>query len=462
MQKWHLTVGLTGVALVSAMVAPRLLGLGPSPVTTAAVSVDAPMPRPSKSGPIVLDGGLDQDAIRQGRDERFLVLEVRAPTSPGEVTRRPVDLAVVLDGSGSMSATGKIDHAKEAARQLARAIGPDDTYSLVVFNDAARVIRPAAPVTDARAIDRLLQRVYEGGGTNLHQGLLHGGREIARVHDSDRVGRVVVLSDGKATVGITNPEQTAAQAAELARDGITVSTIGLGLDYNEDALAKIADLGGGSYDFVDNPSTLAQVFDDELQRSFKVVARGARVRLELLGGTELLEVIGWETTAAGLGQHDIWLGDLVAGETRRIVARVRTDATTGTAEVASAQIDYVHTGGLGHATLPLYLPVVSASEATELTNVKWATIAQRAWANLYVERSTRAYASGDVAESRELIRQGQQVLEAAARDYDAPALLHEARGLDDTLQVFEHNAPSSVQGRRAIKSTKETFRGRVR
>jgi Ca-activated chloride channel family protein len=416
----------------------------------------------AQSGPIVLDGGLDQDGILQGPDERFLVLEVRAPASTGEATRRPVDLAVVLDGSGSMSAAGKIGHAKEAARQLARAVGPDDTYSLIVFNDSARVIRPASPVTDARAIDRLLQRVYEGGGTNLHQGLVYGGREIARVHGSNRVGRVVVLSDGKATVGIIDPDQTAGHAAELAVDGITVSTIGLGLDYNEDALAKIADLGGGSYDFVDTPSTLTEVFDDELQRSFKVVARGARVRLELLGGTELLEVIGWETSAVGLHQHDIWLGDIVAGETRRIVARVRTDATTGTAEIASARIDYSHSNGLGYATLPLDLPVVSASEASALTNDKWAAIAQRAWANLYVERSTRAYASGDVAESRELIREGQQVLEAAARDYDAPGLLNEARALDDTLQLFEHNAPSSAQGRRAIKSTKETFRGRVR
>ncbi|MFT4622898.1 MAG: Ca-activated chloride channel family protein [Myxococcota bacterium] len=464
MQKWQLTIGLTGLALVASILAPRLLQdvRFDAPAHARDQAPPAAPAELSQLGPLALNVGLDHRVVGSAPEERFLVVEVRAPAPVGAQVRHPVDLAVVLDGSGSMSAAGKIDHARAAARHLAGALGPEDTYALVVFDDAARLVRPARPVTDLQSVERLIDGIYEGGGTNLHEGVRLGGAELGRAHADGRISRLVVLSDGKATVGVTDPARTGELAATLASRGVTVSTVGLGLDYNEDALAAIADMGGGTYDFVDDPATLRGTFSEALRHTASVVAQQSRVRLTLSDEATLLDVVGWETTAAGVGTFDIWLGDIAAGETRRIVARIRTRPAGAQVDVASVRLDYVHAEGAGYAQHHQVAPVADVSTAAASTDPVWAPVAQRAWGNAFLDRSTRAYAQGDMQQSRELLQQGRSALVTAARDLDAPELLNDAEDLDRVRQVFEHSAPSSIEGRRVIKSNKETFRGRVR
>ena len=462
MRKWQLTLGLGALAMLAVLVAPRLLGsvsaadgvLGQPQVVPVAPTV-AP-----DTGPLLLRGGLDHTALSGHLEERFLVFEISAPEA--RATHRPLDLAIVIDGSGSMSAAGKMNHARDAARQLARTLGPQDTLGLFVFNDTARVVRPVSPLSTPESVDHLVEKVYEGGGTNLHAGLELGGRELLRVTGPSREAQLVLLSDGKASVGITNPSVTATLAAELAVKGVSISTVGLGLDYDEDALASIADLGGGTYRFVDDSKALPEVLETEIGRARRVIARDTRVTIALADGVELLDVVGWQTTAAGAHRHALWLGDLSTGDTRRVVARVRTPVTSSMAQVATATLDYIHDGGIGTSTLGVTVPVVSDEDSAAAAHPHWAPIAQRAWAGAYVEDSTRAYESGDLTESQELLRKGQAVLTEAAHALATPALLHEAAELDRTLRAFQQSKPSSPAGRRAIKSTKETLRGSVR
>lgn len=467
MQRWHLTATLTAAALIGAALAPRLGAVAPRPVERSlpAVAPLPPEPPPAREGSLTLTARLDHEAALLGaHSERFVVIELGAPAIEG-APRQPVDLAVVLDASGSMSARGKIDFAKRAAKHLAGSMRPGDTFALVTFEDRAEVVVPAGPVHDPEAVRQAIDRVYEGGGTNLHAGIVTAGRELQRVGDGEGVGRIVVLSDGNANKGVTGPASIAWSAGELAREGITVSTVGLGLDYNEDLLARIADLGGGSYDFVDDPRQLPAVFADELERSATVVARDVTVRLDLGERVEPLEIVGWDAERDADGWK-IWLGDVHAGDTRKIIARVRVHAgeegDLAVAKVLASYHDLIE-GSMSstHADATIRVTrdphVVSRSVDRDA-----AVAAQRAWGHRFLDLSARAYAEGEVEASQRLVEQGRLVLEEASSRFGSPVLAEEARELRRQFEVYESHEPSSSEGQRAIKGGKEMFRGRAR
>jgi Ca-activated chloride channel family protein len=480
MQRWHLTVGLGALALVAAIVAPRLTGFHssvatplpptpPEPPTVPVVVEPTPVvvtPGPGDAGHLVLDAGLDKTAVIEGgSDERFLAITISAPADIGHAFRRPLDVGVVMDISGSMSARGKIDYAKRAAKQLGAGIESTDTYSLVTFSDDATTVIPAMHVTDPTVINHAVDRIYEGGGTNLYAGLVKGSDEITRALTGENIGRVILLSDGMANVGIQDPDTIARFAAQLQGQGITVSAIGLGLDYNEDLLSRIADLGGGTYNFVDDPSDLAAVFDAELEHSASVVARGTHVEITLPADVEPVELIGWTATPTAHG----WIvdaGDVYAGDAKKVVARVRVHGgAVGTQPVAAVVATYTdivdNIDGRAHAdvaaTVTRDVAVVDRS-----VSVEHATVAAKAWGNSFLDKASRAYERGDIAEASQLANQGSAVLQENGAALAAPDLIEDA----DNLQVQRHNyeaaAPSSDEGRRAIKQSKEDYYDRAR
>lgn len=465
MVRWQVTLGLTALAALGALVAPRLLESHASTPGFPLVAPPLPAAPQTSGGSLGLEATLDRGALLAGTtEERFLLVSIAAEDVVGAATRRPVDLGVVMDASGSMAAQGKMDYARDAARLLVDEMASTDIYSLVSFSNSAEVILPASAVTDRERLHAAIDRVREGGGTNLSEGLVAGAGEI-RGSLSGRVGRLVLLSDGNANLGVTDPLALGRAVTELRQEGITVSAIGLGIDYNEDLLAKMADLGGGTYDFVDDPRELRQVLADELDRSASVVARSVQLRIDLPEGVEGLEVIGWtaERTASG---WTVDVGDVYAGDSRKIVARVRVAPhATGSADVASAALTYVDiptdapasAGALARADVTPDLRVVEAS-----VNDDAAAEAHRAWGNQLLDRSSRAYADGDVSTARELVRQGSGILAEAASAFSRPDLAEEAEDLRTQEALYDNLAPASPEGRAAVKSAKEKFRGRAR
>ncbi len=476
MQRWQLTLGLTGVALAAAIIAPRLSGLTlptptviktiPEVVPVVVAPVVSPQIKPQSTGHLTVTAGLDRTAVLQGAtQERFLAITVTAPDNVGEAFRRPVDMAVVMDASGSMSARGKIDYAKRAAKLIASQMDSGDTYSLITFNDDATTIVPATRVDDPTVIHRAIDRIYEGGGTNLYAGMDRGAAEVKRSLADGAVGRVIVLSDGNANVGVTDSDSLARYAANLAGQGVAVSTIGLGLDYNEDLLARMADLSGGTYDFVDDPRELETVFSDELDRTASVVARSSAVKIHLPDGVEPVEVIGWDATKGDDG-WTVWMGDVYAGESRKIIARVRvTGSNASEMDVASINVDYQDVvDGITAAAYAEASAQVTTSATTVDASVdnSRAVDANRAYGNWYLDMSTRAYERGDIAESKKLLRRGANVLNTASQQLAAPELATEAEDLDRQEVLYHSYAPASDEGKRAIKGGKELFRGRAR
>ena len=274
MKRWQMTVGLAGLAIGALALAPRLFHHFPTPEPPPAPP-EQPAPVPAvAAGHLVVDAHTDQGLYLRGdTTDHFVTIEVSAPADLGTGARRPVDLAVVLDTSGSMR--DEIETAKAATLELARSLSPNDTLSVVAFAGQARVVRRAQGVASGPDLVDTLEGLYAHGGTNLFEGLELGGVTLARRPGA--LQRVVLLSDGKATEGELRPEAFARLASDLASRGTSVSTVGLGATYNEDLMARIADLGGGRYDDIAAGHELMSVFQEEVTRSATLIASDSRV-----------------------------------------------------------------------------------------------------------------------------------------------------------------------------------------
>ena len=257
----------------------------------------------------------DRKLVRAGAPStRYALVSFDAPEAPAKEGRRPVNVALVLDRSGSMGGE-KIRLAREAVRQALRTLRATDRFSLVVYDDRVDVVVDSTPATAEavrNALDRL-ERIDARGSTDLAGGWLKGCEQVAGVAgDPDAfINRCLLVTDGLANVGITDPGQLAHHAAELRARGIVTSTFGIGADFDENLLRAMADAGGGHFYFIERAVQIPDCLTGELGEALEVVARDALVRVEVPAGVaaEPLNALRHHRTPQGL---DIALGDLVS------------------------------------------------------------------------------------------------------------------------------------------------------
>lgn len=207
--------------------------------------------------------------------------------------RPPVNVALVIDKSGSMSGE-RIRHARDAAILALDRLGPNDIVSVVAYDSEVQVLIPATKMTRRDDIVRKIRQIEAGGTTALYAGVQAGAHEVQKFQSPGRVNRVVLLSDGHANVGPQTPEALGRLGSQLAEKGLSVTTIGLGLSYNEDLMSRLAFRSEGSHYFAERPNELASVFDREFDRTLSVVAQEIRIEITLPKGIEPVRLLGRE------------------------------------------------------------------------------------------------------------------------------------------------------------------------
>ena len=418
----------------------------------------------SPAGPLVLTQALDKALISTGQlNERYLVIEVHAPESI-EAERQPVHIALLMDTSGSMSSEGKLNHARMAAAELLNQLQEGDTFSLVTFSDRATVVIPTTSLSGVAMAHRALSGISPEGGTNLFDGIQAGLHQLETI-DSPGTRRLVLLSDGMANIGQTNPMALARAASNLVSDGISVSGIGLGLDYNEDTLTKISDAGGGRYHFVDRPGQLSEVFASEFQQMATVVAQQTSVLLETAPSTEVLEIFGYPVSQSRDGHH-VFLGDVHAGETRKVVAHIQVKGSDQTeVAVSSTHLKYATPASANqptssfHQVEELVATLSNEPALVERSTVPSATISGvQAHAGWFLDKGARAWESGDRTTHRVMLSKGQSLLRTAAETHQSPSLALEADQLHAHSHVFDTADVESDAGLYQVKKAKENAR----
>ena len=204
--------------------------------------------------------------------------------------RSPVNLAIVLDRSSSMSGD-KIERAKEAALMVVDRLTPNDILSVVTYDSTVDVLVPATKVRNRDAIAARIRQLRPRGSTALFAGVSRGIEEVRKFLDDRRVNRVILLSDGQANVGPSSPNELGRLGAAAAKQGIAVSTIGLGLGYNEDLMARLAERSDGNHGFAETADDLVALFNAELGDVLSVVAQEVSIKLRLPEGVRALRVL---------------------------------------------------------------------------------------------------------------------------------------------------------------------------
>jgi Ca-activated chloride channel family protein len=245
---------------------------------------------------------------------RYLHVVITAPAAPvrtGEV-RPPVAAAVVLDRSGSMAGT-KIAMAGTAVQQAIRLLKPSDELAVICYDDRVDTVLPRASASDeAKGLAlRRLAEIDARGSTDLCGGWLRGAGELREA--AAPVRRVLLLTDGLANHGETNPDVLAATAADLRAQGITTSTFGVGADFDEQLLGRMATAGGGHFYFIEQPRQIPDLLASELGETLEITARAAVFEVTCPPGVHA-GLVNDLPVHEGAGVLRVPLGDLVAGQ----------------------------------------------------------------------------------------------------------------------------------------------------
>ncbi|MFO1078591.1 MAG: VWA domain-containing protein [Planctomycetota bacterium] len=211
----------------------------------------------------------------------------------------PLNLGIVIDRSGSMAEAGKLAAVKRALQAFVGRLRPADRVALVTYDNVAKVEQSSRAVDDGRWLRDAVAAIETGGGTNLHDGLMLGLREVAAHCARGTSSRVLLLTDGIANQGVTDPERILADASEHLGDDIDLSTIGVGREIDVRLLDRLARGGRGLFHFVADPTDIEKVFVQEHEALVAPVARSVRLAIELPRALELLAVIGHEFRTRG-------------------------------------------------------------------------------------------------------------------------------------------------------------------
>ena len=253
-----------------------------------------------------------------------------------------INAAIVIDRSGSMGGD-RIAAAKEGARVALERLSSDDAIALVAYNHDVDVLSPAAPLRGTRDhLARVIDRLTASGTTALYDGVKEGGRQVEELISDDNVNRVILLSDGLANVGPSSPYELAELGRKLASKGISVSTIGLGLEYNEDLMQRLAAASDGNHAFVERPSDLAEIFDREFGDALSVSARDITITIECKLGFKPIRILGRDGSIEG-NRVTLKLNQLQSENERYVVVELQAPEgrSEGAAEIADVRVDYV-------------------------------------------------------------------------------------------------------------------------
>jgi Ca-activated chloride channel family protein len=314
-------LGVIALSAVAALARPHKSSTAATPVFPEKTSASAPASASADFGSGSIRGSLSNSKVPAQGGDVFVAFDVNTRETK-RVARPPLGVAIVIDRSGSMAGEGKIEHARAAARGLVDRLRPEDRCALVEFDDRADVLvhTVSGDAAGKAVLHNAINMIVPRGGTNIGAGLALGREQLATI-TGNRVRRVILLSDGRANVGITSVPMLAEAARLSAESGTATTAVGLGLDYNEVLMETIAESGRGQYYYVRAASELEKVFAGELRALEATVATATELQLEPAPGVEVAEVYGYQNHRDG-NATVVAMSDLYGGDARKVVARL--------------------------------------------------------------------------------------------------------------------------------------------
>jgi len=277
--------------------------------------------RPTSDEAVAMDIRWGNNVVSEGRQA---VLQVGFSTAlqNDRSHLRPINLSIVIDRSGSMADYDKLTRVKQSLVTLVDQLRPTDHLSIVVFDTDAQVLLPSTELTDKEEVKETIRGIEPGGSTNLEGGLMLGYKEAVKHFRQGATNRVILLTDGIANRGVTDPTQIERESASYNDKGIDLSTIGVGMDLNKDLLRDLAKSGRGLYHFVADDEDINKVFVKEMQSLVSPVAEDPNLTIDYDPGLHLEQLYGYNPACSGHKIH-IKLDNMNNGLTEVVLMRFR-------------------------------------------------------------------------------------------------------------------------------------------
>jgi Ca-activated chloride channel homolog len=386
---------------------------------------------------LTLQAKFDLDMIaREVPTQRILELDVLAPQAVPQQGRPRLNLAVVIDRSGSMSGN-KLEYVKKAAKHLVDLLQEGDRVAVIAYDHQVTVLSPSVLIypSFSTEIQQKIAALRPGGNTYLSGGWLQGCQEVAQTVVENQLNRVLLLTDGLANVGITDLEELGSHARQLAARGVSTSTFGVGEGFDEHLLENMANQGSGAFYYIASPNEIPNIFQREFNELISVTARQVEISLEVPAGVSVQVLGDWraEQSDTQAGQQRIFLGDIVAGHRQEVFVKLLTPPSNDLQDIpitiSARSVD--EAGQLQETRVEvalIYKPLKQVQQAEpshelfgRYSEVEMATIASRA---LKLEREGRR------EEAAQSIAQGVQ----AAAPYLSPEISSQYERLSDRMK----------------------------
>ncbi len=331
-----------------------------------------------------------------------LLVRITPPQPDSPADRPPLNLGLVIDRSGSMEGV-KLQRAQQAAACVVEGLRPTDRVAVTVFDDVVRSVVPSRPAEDRASILAEIGRLRAGNTTALHAGWVEGAIQVSRHLDPRCLNRVILLSDGLANVGETNPDRIASDVRGLVARGVSTSALGIGDDYDENLLEAMARAGDGNFCHIEHPDQLPGFFAAELQGLEATFGIRVSLGIEPAPGVRVVDVLN-DLDRTPFGR--LKLGNLVRGMSQMVAVRFRVPPQQEQGELVRFRLawDEPVSGGRQTVYAALRLAVIPGAVLEELPEDP---VVQRQFALLQSARARldaiRSIDRGDIGEAQVLL-----------------------------------------------------------
>jgi Ca-activated chloride channel homolog len=289
-------------------------------------------------GPILFKTSLN-NRFYYDNNQVYLHIDLKADKVDSPKERTPLNLAIVIDKSGSMDEKNKLTYVKKAVEHIIDNLDEGDYVSVVAYNHEVSVVQTSTPVSNKYALKEKVNSLRAGGYTNLSGGMLEGYDQL--IFKKGYVNRVLLLSDGLANRGITDRYLLGDKVRELNRkEGIVISTFGVGNDFNEDLMTEIAEYGKGNYYYIRNSEQIPDIFAQELNGVRTLVGQSTKVKVRFPDNyLSLNKVYGYPYDING-DEVTIDFKDIFSGQDKTVLLKFNIRKTPKTKIEFECELQY--------------------------------------------------------------------------------------------------------------------------
>ena len=441
-----------------------LLAVSTAAVATPVAAQDAPKPRATAGGTLKLDTRLSQGWLPLGEPATvYATVSITGAEVAPQSDRAPLNIALVIDRSTSMSG-GKLEQALAASHTLVDMLSAQDRLAIVSYGSDVRTHSDSLLATpgNKELLHNAVSTIQLSGSTNLSGGYERGRDLVMKNNRDETVNRVILLSDGHANVGLTSIPQLGNLSRRGLERGVSLTTLGVGLDYNEDLMTKMAVEGAGNYYFVENEKAIAGIFQKECTGLASTVARNTVLELTMAPGVELLDLDGFAYKVQKGNKATVRLAEFFSGQRKDLLLKLAVSPqVTGRVPVVTSKLRFDDvTKQDKRMVSSATLTAIATADKSKVKQVDRVVLkrAQQLETAQAMNKAMKAWEEGKADEAAKIAASQRASNQQFVKQYDFDD--DESFGrVDDELLSLEKDvktsSASSAKGKRVRKSKKE-------